>query len=260
MVDDDVARAERVDRIGVGRLGREDADIAQDHIVRVVGHDLPEAGVLHRHALHAHVLGMVEDHAHRPRMVIAQHAGVPRANDIVPPDFAVAVDRALARDRDILRVHRAHQRLHGLVARKRHRGIILPVGRTQQHRALGDIQGNVALQQHRPGQKCSAAQRHRAAARRWRSRQWLPGSPWCPWLRHPPSPHRCARRTPCPLRPTQRRSATTTPHPPRLISFRQQSSSRLLARKHTRSILVPSPCDCSYTLSTEGHGGWICEG
>src|ERR1700738_2342046 len=98
MIDNDVARTERVDRVGVGRLRRQDANVAKDKVIRVVRHDLPETGVLYGDTLHANVFGMVEDYSHRPRMVGTETPGVGNALDIVPPYLAVAVDDPFACD------------------------------------------------------------------------------------------------------------------------------------------------------------------
>ena len=128
VVNHNIARAEWIDRIRIRRLRCQNAQVAQHHIVRIIRNNLPHARVLHGHAFHPHMLGMIEHHAKRPRMIVAQHARILRANDVVPPHLAVAVDGALALNRHVFRMDRAHQRLHRRIPREHRLRIIRAVG------------------------------------------------------------------------------------------------------------------------------------
>ena len=166
MVDHDVAGAERIDRIGIGRgIGRKHPDVADHNVVRVVRHNLPTRRVLHGHAFHANMLAVIEDHQPRPEDDLAHDACARRRARLGPPACAVAVNHAAARDGDVLGVVRAHQRLASWRAEDLDLRIIVVVGRAQQHSALLNLQRDIALQHHRPAQKRPAAQPYCPAAR-----------------------------------------------------------------------------------------------
>ncbi len=86
MVNHNIARAERIDRIRIRRPRRQNPHIPETHIIRVVRHNLPEPRVLHRHTFHLDVLRVVEHHPHRPRMIVPQHTRILHPANILPPD------------------------------------------------------------------------------------------------------------------------------------------------------------------------------
>ena len=96
----------RVDTVGVGAvLGGGDKAVQHSKVPGIEGVDMPGWAVFHRHAVHSHVLGVVEKH----------HPG-PLGGEAVkiPPPIpvpAVSVDGPPAHNGDILRVGRLEQRL-----------------------------------------------------------------------------------------------------------------------------------------------------
>ncbi len=68
MIDANVRRGEGIDGVGVRRvLRRENADVVNDDVVRVVGNELPHGRILDGDSLDAHVLAVVEDDEARAR-------------------------------------------------------------------------------------------------------------------------------------------------------------------------------------------------
>ncbi len=153
MVDDDVRGTEGVDRIGVRRGKRRgDADIADDHVVGVVGDDLPEGRVLDRDADERDVLAVVPDDEARACGLVCRDAGTGNgggrgAAHHVPPGGAVAVDGAFAGDVDVLGVNRADESLMALLAEFGDDGVVVMVGRAEERGVFGEVERDAGLEQ-----------------------------------------------------------------------------------------------------------------
>ncbi len=165
VIDDDVAGAEGIDGVGVGRVLRgQDADVADGDVVGVVGHDLPAGGVLDGDAFDADVLAVIEDDESRAEGDLADDSGVMRRAGDLPPAFAVAVDGACAGDGDVLRVGGADQRLRAGGAELGLLGIVSVVGGAEEGCIFGEVEGDVALQHDGAGEEGSAGEFDGAAS------------------------------------------------------------------------------------------------
>ena len=147
MIDDDMRRREGIDGVGIRRVDRRQyPDIPDDHVVRIVGNQLPHGRVLNGHALHAHMLAVVEDDHLRPGVAGAKNAVILDASRLLPPALARTVDDAFTGDGEIRGVGCHYQRLQiGQVKHGQGR-IVRVIGGTEQRSALVELQGDVALE------------------------------------------------------------------------------------------------------------------
>lgn len=165
VVDDDVGGAEGVDGVGVGgvRVG-EDADVADDDVVGVVGDDLPVGGVLDGKVFDFEVFGVVEDDEAGAGIFAAEKTGVFCAADGVPPGFAVAVDGAAAGEGDVFGVGAGEEGAVAGGAELDLPGVVAVVGRAKEGGAFGDVEGDVALEVEGGGDEGAAGEHNSSAA------------------------------------------------------------------------------------------------
>ena len=147
MIDAHIGRGERIDGVGVRRWSRrQNAHVADEHVVAVIGNELPEGRVLDGDALDAHMLAVVEDNEARAGMRIAHNAGIAHAAHHFPPAFALAVDGAFAGDGHVLSIGGAHQPLRRGQAELDFRRIVVMIGRAEQRGAFVELQSDVAFE------------------------------------------------------------------------------------------------------------------
>src|SRR3984957_20341837 len=112
MIDAHVGRGKRIDGVSVRRwIRRQNANVADEYVVAVVGNELPKGRVLDGNAFDADVLAVVEDDEAGAGMGIAHYARIGDPANHVPPAFALTVDGAFASDGYVLGIGGAHQPL-----------------------------------------------------------------------------------------------------------------------------------------------------
>ena len=147
VADGDVGGGEGIDAVGVdGAEGREDLDVADGDVVRVVGDDLPHGRVLEGDAVHEDVLAVVEDDEAGTGVVRPHDAVVLDGAGFEPPTFAVSVDGSFSGNGEIGGVGGADEGLVAGGAKLGDGGIVSVIGGAEEGGTFVEMEVDVALE------------------------------------------------------------------------------------------------------------------